>query len=136
MGNLISKWLDKDDTSLKIWINDYRWKRVGLYTLTYDEGTGWYHQDYVHIPRRELPPQAVHVTGRNYKDYYLDKVGVDNFPVNGQATAIDYYLHMVNTSIDQSLANKVNPLKNVDMKKLGIALLVGVVGIYAFMTMV
>lgn len=122
-------WLERDADPVARFINDIRYARVGLYRLK-DGEDGWYEQSYDHVPRKELPPGAMRVDGRR-KDYLVyDCEGV-HFPKNGEVTAIDYYLYTVNTSIDKALASTNAPLKNVNLKKLMLGVvMVAVVAVY------
>lgn len=96
-------WADDRHFLPRIW-RDFRDDRVGLYTLTYDAEMDVYRLDYVHVPRRELPPKAVHITGAGNGEWMHDLVDTGPWPSPGECTAIDYYLWMKSNAIDDALA--------------------------------
>ena len=112
-------WLERDGDPVARFINDIRYRRVGLYTLRWNDTMKRYVQLYERVPRPKLPETALAVDGR--KGEYMEIL--DNpmtFPTDGTVTATDYYLYMVNTDIDRALASTTKVSDRFDLKKLAI----------------
>lgn len=112
-------WADDWNFWPRTW-RDLKDKRVGLWTYTYDPQSGYDNLEYTHVPRRDLPADALHVTGKN-SEFFLDKVDSGTYPLYGQITAVDLYLWMNNNEIDQALANKKGWELPVDWHLLALA---------------
>ena len=113
-------------------IRDLKDNRVGLYTLFYNAQNETYAQFYEHVPKKDLPAEAVHISGKQGKEYIIDYVDAGKYPKPGYTNATDLYLYMMNNDIDDALTNVRKPLP-IDTKYLayiGIAVL-AVVFIYA-----
>ena len=149
----LSKWWNDDRHFIPRFWRDLTLNRVGLYTVTYDRATDCYEQSYVHIPKKDLPVRAVHVSGSGNSDYYLDNVQPDLYDAHymtddGQITkleclnsagdyaepltmnATDLYLYMINNDIAEALANKRRVPIILDTKTLGLigVLIIAAVG--------
>lgn len=78
-----------------------RRSEVKLFTLDYNATTEEYLLHESRVPFDDLPPGAVHITGRK-KEYLWDRVRVERR--DGGMTAADLCLWMVNNSINDALA--------------------------------
>lgn len=126
----LSKWWADDAHAIPRMVRDFRDNRVGLYTLDYDTGRDVYTLDYVHVKKTELPADAVHVTGRNWADYFLDKVGGE-FPDGTMGTAVNLHLYMQNNSISDALLWTPKKELPIDSKMLALILVaVGILGLF------
>ena len=137
LADSIIKWWKDDYNFLPRLYRDFRYKRVGLHTFTYNPVQDCYHDDYVHIPKKDLPQKAVHVTGGRWKEWFIDEVNTGKFPEPGHCTAIDLHLWMDNNDIDNALAFKHRKPLPVDGKLLVIAIIAivvcGFLGLKGFM---
>lgn len=100
------------------WLKGSQYARVGLWTITYDEQTEEQTHEYVKVARKDLPANAVHVTGKGFKEYALDLDDSGQYPKEGELNAIDLYL-LASTYIydtDQILTKRKN--HNIDTKML------------------
>lgn len=133
----IKNWWEDDHNWLPRFYRDIKYKRVGLHTFTYDMSQDCYHDDYVHIPKKDLPQKAVHVTNGRWKEWFLDLVDTGDFPKVGHCTAIDLHLWMDNNDIDNALAFKRKKPLPVDGKLLAVAVIAiivcGYLGLKGFM---
>lgn len=66
--------------------------RVGLWTITYDPATGWQHHDYKRVAKKDLPADAVHVTGKGNKEFAHDLDDSGSYPQPGDFTASDAFI--------------------------------------------
>lgn len=130
----IKGWWADDRHFLPRIIRDIKDDRVGLYTLTYDEAMDVYRLDYVHVPRRDLPPEAVHITGAGNGEWMHDKVDSGPWPLPGECTALDYYLYMKSSAIDDALAAQKRLPFYIDGKMLAVVgvAIAAVVALYVF----
>lgn len=88
------------------WLAGYSTTRVDLTTMTYDPSTGYEHMDTVRIARKDLPPDAVHISNKGYKAYFLDRDGAGVPPAPGTATAHDMYLLLKSDALDVALEKR------------------------------
>lgn len=95
-------WADDSHFIPRIW-RDFKLDRVGLYTLAYDEPGDVYRMDYVHIPKKDLPAKAVHLTGSGQREWLHDTIDLDGWPKPGECNAIDLYLYMKSSAMDDAL---------------------------------
>lgn len=115
-------------------IDSYLDTRVKLYVLTYEgdeEGNGEYTNTVSYMVRRDLPREAVHVSGEK-NAYFIDKVKCGRRASPDECTAVDLCYWMENNDIDDALALKWSDKfnTNMDMKKviiIGVALIVAVI---------
>lgn len=114
------------------WVQDWRLDRVGLYVLTFDAEAGVFHEDFNKVPRAELPPEAVHVTGKGSKEWYLDQTNLARFPKERELTAIYADLWRQNNFISEAFAEKWT--SHLDIKQLGIILVAGAVAVFVAAT--
>ncbi len=108
-------------------------RAVKLQTLTYDEDAEEYTLAETETYFEDLPPGAVHVTGKKNR-YFLDLVEDPDESDPQGIRATDLYLWMVNNSINDALAVKSKGIGDVDIRRyivLGIGLIIGVCVIYA-----
>ena len=95
----ISKWW-KDDwhifprvcRDIWYWLKGSQWTRVNLHIFTYDPVSHCNHDDVIRIPKKELPPEALHLSGRGYKEWLIDHDCSGPWPKKGEITAVDLYL--------------------------------------------
>lgn len=109
-----------------------REKSVKLLTLDYNDTAGEYILTESSTPFSELPPGAVHVTGKK-RMYFWDRVR--SYEPNAGITASDLNLYMVNNSINDALAYRYDS-RGMDVRKMliyGIAGLVLVCVVFAMM---
>ncbi len=108
-------------------------RAVRLQTLTYDEEADEYTLTDEATFFEDLPPDAVHVTGKKNR-YFRDLVENPAYSDPDGIRATDLYLWMVNNSINDALAVKNKTLKEIDIRRyivIGIGLIIGVCVIYA-----
>lgn len=108
-------------------------RAVRLQTLTYDEEAEEYTLTDEATHFEDLPPDAVHITGKKNR-YFRDLVEDPNYSDPQGIRATDLYLWMVNNSINDALAVKTKGLGDVDIKRylvIGIGAIIGVCVIYA-----
>ena len=106
-------------------ISDWIHQRVGIYTLTEQDGA--YTLDYDTVPRKKIPKEALAVAGEGRKCFFLDLVDSGSFPMPMHATATDLYCWYRNNSLDDAI---ISQHKNVPMsKRMLIYLGVGVVAV-------
>ena len=108
-------------------------RSVRLQTLTYNEETEEYTLAETGTFFEDLPPEAVHVTGKKGR-YFLDLVEDPDHSDPEGIRATDLYLWMVNNSINDALAVKDKSIGSADIRRyivIGIGLIVGVCVIYA-----
>ena len=110
-------------------VKDIQFGRVGLYDLRHDDQRDVYTLDYVHVKKSELPPEAVHVTGRNWSDYFVDHVKAGTAPDGRQGTAVNLYLYFQNNSINDALL--WTPKKELPIDSKMLALILVAVGVVA-----
>lgn len=106
---------------------------VKLQTLTYDEEAEEYTLTEKATFFEDLPPEAVHITGKKNR-YFLDRVEDPDYSDPQGIRATDLYLWMVNNSINDALAVKNKGLGDVDIRRylvIGIGAIIGVCVIYA-----
>ena len=99
-----------------------REKPVKLLTLDYNATTEEYILTESSTTFSELPPGAVHVTGRK-RTYFWDRVR--SYEPTSGITASDLNLYMVNNSINDALAFRYDG-KSMDVRKV---LIYGIAGI-------
>lgn len=112
---------------INLWFKGPQWARVGLWTISYDSATQYQQMDYVRVSRKDLPPDAVHVTGKGWREYAVDRDGSGRYPGPEELTAIDLYLFAKTDAFDEdSLFSERRGLA-IDAKTLGliVGLLVG-----------
>ena len=109
-----------------------RERSVKLLTLDYNDTAGEYLLTESSTTFSELPPGAVHVTGKK-RTYFWDRVR--SYEPNAGITASDLNLYMVNNSINDALAYRYDG-KSMDVRKMliyGIAAIVLVFVVFAMM---
>lgn len=130
----VKEWWADDIHWLPRHIRDWWHKRVGLTTYTYDMDRNEYSSVYVHMPKKDLPTDAVHVTGKHNKEYALDLTKQGEYPAPGTCTAIDLYLYMQTTAFDEALTFKKKKAVDIDPKYL-VIVAVAVVALFLYMFM-
>lgn len=111
--------------------------KVLLKRIQRDPDTGGYRIVTEETTRRELPIEAVHITGKS-NQFAIDEIGIKhpyNVIDNG-FTAIDLNLWLESNVINDALALKWDGLQGLDAKKVSIMAIVGIVAviiIYIFM---
>ena len=108
-------------------------RAVRLQTLTYDEDADEYTLTDEATYFEDLPPDAVHITGKTNR-YFRDLVEDPAYSDPEGIRATDLYLWMVNNSINDALAVKNKTLKDVDIRRyivIGVGAIIGVCVIYA-----
>lgn len=113
---------------------DWRFKRVGYYELTYHPEDNEYHEDYCRIPKKDVPVEALHVSGKKFKVWYNDKTGLAHFPEYKRMTAIHVEQWRRNNLIDESFIQRWRSMK-LDYKKIGMAVIIGVVALFVMYSM-
>lgn len=101
--------------------------RVGLWTMSYDYSTNTYHHDYTRVAKRDLPPAAVHVTGKGNKEFGLDLDDSGPWAQPGDFNASDAYI-IAKTyvcDVDAILTKKKN---EIDGRTLGL-IIAGLLGV-------
>lgn len=106
-------WID-DGHWLPRMIRDWKYNRVGLTIYTYDASVDMYHAEYSHIPRASLPTDALHVTGKHFKEFACDRTNQGVFPAPGTCTAIDLYLYMQTSAFDEALTFRKKKTLDID----------------------
>ena len=129
-----NKWWADDAHWLPRTWRDIRDNRVGLTTYKFNEAMNEYTSDYVHIPRKEIPPLAVHVTGKRNKEYALDLTSQGEYAPPGTCNAIDLYLYMQTSAFDEALTFSKKKTTAIDPKILVIAA-VGIAALVLYMFM-
>lgn len=122
-------------------IDKYLDAKVKLYVLTYsgdEDGNGEYTNTVSHLKRRDLPREAVHVSGEKGA-YFVDSVKCGRKANPDECTAVDLCYWMENNDIDDALALKWSSKFNmdIDFKKvaiIGIALIVAVIVVWPIIT--
>ena len=150
MGGGILSWEDTKARFNKWWADDWhmipRWTRdligwskgwgttrVDLTVMTYDPETDLVHLDTTRVARKDLPLEALHVSNKGYKAFYVDKDGSGKWPTPGGATAHDMYLLLKSDALDVALERrKVSILDMIDGKTLALicAAVLGVIVFY------
>lgn len=69
--HLIPRW----SRDLYYWMKGKQWTRVDLTAMSYDPVTEYEHMDTVRICFKDLPPDALHISGKGRKAYLVDKDG-------------------------------------------------------------
>ena len=111
--------------------------KVLLKHIQRDPETGGYKIIIEETTRKELPIEAVHITGTS-NQFAIDEIGIKhpyNVIDNG-FTAIDLNLWLESNVINDALALKWDGLQGLDAKKISIMAIIGVVAviiIYIFM---
>lgn len=112
--------------------------KVLLKHIQRDPDTGGYKIIIEETTRRELPIEAVHITGTS-NQFAIDEIGVKhpyNVIDNG-FSAIDLNLWLESNVINDALALKWDGLQGLDAKKVSVMAIIGVVAviiIYIFMS--
>lgn len=144
MTNFISKLWHDDRYFVPRFIRDFVYNRVGLWTASYveEDGREYYRLDYVHVPRRELPAEAVHLSGGGNQEFFhmliphgvyvphvlladgsvceLPPIEAGQYPKPLHLTATDLYLWLVNHDISDALTNQGKSRIIMDTKTLGV----------------
>lgn len=133
----IKDWWADDYHAIPRFFRDLSLNRVGLYVLTYDAYRDVYNLDYGHVKRKDLPYDAVHLSGAGKSEYYLDKVNTGDYPQPGYMTATDLYLYMVNNDINEALNIKrktpfILDTKTAGLIVIGVACAIGLI-VYKFL---
>ena len=111
--------------------------KVLLKRIQRDPDTGGYRIVTEETTRKELPIEAVHITGTS-NQFAIDEIGIKhpyNVIDNG-FTAIDLNLWLESNVINDALALKWDGLQGLDAKKVSMMAIVGIVAviiIYIFM---
>lgn len=74
------------------WLKGSQWARVNLHVYTYDPVTMENHDDILRMPKKQLPPEAVHLSGKGYKEWLVDHDCSGPWPKKDEITAADLYL--------------------------------------------
>ena len=86
---------------ISLWLKGPQWARVGLWNITWDEQTQMQQMDYTRVSRKDLPPEAVHVTGKGWREYAVDNDRSGHYPQPGELTAVDLYLFAKTDAFDE-----------------------------------
>lgn len=106
---------------------------VKLQTLTYDDEAEEYTLTQTPTYFEDLPPEAVHITGKKNR-YFLDLVEDPDYSDPQGIRATDLYLWMVNNDINDALAVRSKGLGDVDIRRylvIGVGAIIGVCVLYA-----
>lgn len=131
------------------WADDYHWlprwcrniwgfirgrqhERVGLWTMYYDEATGFEHMDYTRMDRWELPPEALHISGGGWWSFIVVK-DEGPWPQPDEIVAVDYYLYAKSAAIDQALSNKSSLTVQTKTVLIAAVAIVGCIVVYLFL---
>lgn len=106
-------------------ILDWKHNRVGLHVMKYDNVNEWFTDDYTHVPKKDLPKMAVHMS-RTRKEWFLDETGLGRYPDAHELTAVFSEAWRRNNYINEALSQ--NWKGQVDTKLLLLVAIVGVVG--------
>ena len=106
---------------LYLWFKGPQWARVGLWTISYNPDTEEQQMDFVKVSRKDLPHEAVHVTGKGWRTYAVDLDCAGRFPGPGEITAVDLYLFAKTDAFDESSLFTERRGLSIDTKTLGIA---------------
>lgn len=127
--HLIPRW----SRDLSGWLKGYSTTRVDLTTMTYDPETGYEHLDTIRVARKDLPFDAVHVSNKGYKAFFVDMDKSGMPPRPGTATAHDMFLLLKSDALDVALEKKkASFLDLIDGKTLALigAAIIGLVVFY------
>ena len=106
---------------------------MDLTTLTYDPERDEEILTTIRVARKDLPPDALHISNKGYKAFFVDNDGAGNWPTPGRATAHDMYLLLKSDALDVALEKrKVSILDMIDGKTFALicAAILGVVVFY------
>ena len=115
------------------WSKGWGTTRVDLTTLTYDPERDEEILTTIRVARKDLPPDALHISNKGYKAFFVDNDGAGNWPTPGRATAHDMYLLLKSDALDVALEKrKVSILDMIDGKTFALicAAILGVVVFY------
>lgn len=117
---------------ITLWFKGAEYARVGLWTITYNAETQTQQMDYVRVSRKDLPAEAVHVTGKGWREYALDRDKSGSDPGPEELTAIDLYLFAKTDAFDESSLFSERRGVAIDTKTLGIVVgvLVGLAALW------
>lgn len=109
------------------WLKGSQSSRVDLHTLTWDPEKEEVHDDVIRVRRKDLPPEALHRSGRGRAEYVRDLDGAGPWPKVGEATAGDLFLFAQTDAYDLNEIFKKRNGFGIDVRMLGIVL--GAIGL-------
>lgn len=114
------------------WLKGWGTTRVDLTVMTYDADSDMVHLDTTRVARQDLPAEALHVSNKGYKAFFVDQDDSGNWPVPGRATAHDMYLLLKSDALDVALEKrKTSILDMIDGKMLAL-IFCAILGVVVF----